>query len=125
MFEPSQETRQWAERVAEEKGWPADWLNDGAKGYLNQKSAGPLLHESAGIRVTSAAIPHLLALKLMAWRDDVDFNDAKRLLEELRRCPESAPSSPKDLWALVEPYVVPAYAQKARYAVDELWELAP
>ncbi len=125
VFEPPQETRQWAERVAEEKGWPSDWLNDGAKGYLNQKSAGPVLHESVGIRVTSAAIPHLLALKLMAWRDDVDFNDATRLLEDLRRTPESAPSGPEDLWALVEPYVVPAYAQKARYAVDELWELAP
>lgn len=73
--------------------------------------AGPLLHESAGIRVTSAALPHLLALKLMAWRDDVDFNDAKRLLEVLRRPPEPAPSSPEELWALVEPYVVAAGAQ--------------
>ena len=66
VFEPARETREWAEQVAEENGWPADWLNDGAKGYVNQKSAGPVLHESAGIRVTGAAIPHLLALKLMA-----------------------------------------------------------
>lgn len=124
VFEPSQETRRWAEQVAEERGWPADWLNDGAKGYVNQKTAGPLLHESAGIRVTSAALPQLLALKLMAWRDDVDFNDAKRLLDEMRLEPPLDISTPEKLWDVVEPYVLPTHAQKARYAVDELWELA-
>lgn len=125
VFEPVRETREWAERVAEENGWPADWLNDGAKGYVNQKSAGPLLHQSDGIRVTSAAIPHLLALKLMAWRDDVDFNDAKHLLAELRRDAGVDVSTPEKLWDLVEPYIVPSHVQKARYAVEELWELAP
>jgi hypothetical protein len=124
VFEPAKETREWAAIVAGENGWADDWLNDGAKGYLNQKSAGPVLHESPGIRVTSASIPHLLALKLMAWRDDVDFNDAKRLLDELRRDSSVDVSDPMKVLALVEPYILPAHQQKAQYAVEELWELA-
>jgi hypothetical protein len=83
-----------------------------------------VLHEGPGIRVTSASIPHLLALKLMAWRDDVDFNDAKHLLDELGRDSSVDVSSPRKILELVEPYIVPAYRQKAQYAVEELWELA-
>lgn len=83
IFEPAADTRRWAQAVADERGLAADWLNDGAKGYVNQPSAGPLLHESDGITVRTLAFAQLLALKLMAWRDDVDFDDALNILRAL------------------------------------------
>lgn len=83
IFAPAPETRRWAQTVADELDLPADWLNDGAKGYLTGESEGPVLHRSAGIVVRTVALAHLLALKLMAWRDDVDFRDALRILQAL------------------------------------------
>ena len=76
--------RQLAAAVAEELGWPADWLNDAAKGFVGQPSPGPLLLEAPGIVARAVSVHHLLALKLAAWRDDVDIEDARLLL---RACP--------------------------------------
>ena len=123
IFEPARETRAWAARVAEEKHWPEDWLNDGAKGYVTQDSHGPTIHQSNGISVRTVSIPHLLAMKLMAWRDDVDFSDAARLLTELRRDPSVDVSNPEKLLELVDPFFIEVHRLKAKYAVEELWEL--
>jgi hypothetical protein len=46
------------------------------------------------------SVDHQLALKLAAWRDDVDISDARILL---RNC---APESSRDaLWSRVEAFV--------------------
>lgn len=125
IFEPAPETRQYAAAVAEEKGWAEDWLNDGAKGYVSTASYGPVLYEGAGIRVRSVSVEQLLALKLMAWRDDVDFGDAERLLRDLRERLGADVASQGKLLELLAPYIIEHYAQKASYALEELWELAP
>ena len=111
------------EAVADELGLPSDWLNDGAKGYVTVKSTGPVLHQSVGIAVRTVALEHLLALKLMAWRDDVDFRDAQRILEALAADPGTDCSSAEKILELVDPYFVPSQRMKASYAVEELWEL--
>jgi hypothetical protein len=123
IFAPAPETRRWAQTVADELGLPSDWLNDGAKGYLTVESAGPVLHRSAGIVVRTVALAHLLALKLMAWRDDVDFRDALRILQALQEEAGTDCSSPGKLLELVDPYWVPSQRMKASYALEELWEL--
>lgn len=87
IFVPAADTRRWAQRVADELDLPDEWLNDGAKGFVTCESEGPVLHRSAGIAVRTLALPHLLALKLMAWRDDVDFRDALRILQALEEQP--------------------------------------
>jgi hypothetical protein len=108
--------RVWAKQVAGELGWPDDWLNDGAKGYLVGLSLGPVLVSDAGIEVHRPAAEQLLAMKLSAWRDDVDIGDAKRLLEELR------PGGGRDaIWRRVVPFLVPGNELKAGYAFDDLW----
>ncbi|TMQ17714.1 MAG: hypothetical protein E6J91_09530 [Deltaproteobacteria bacterium] len=64
-----------------------------------------------------------MALKLMAWRDDVDFRDALRILQALAEEPGVDCSSPEKILELVAPYFVPSQRLKASYAVEELWEL--
>lgn len=101
--------------VASERGWADDWLNDGAKGYLIGVSRGPTVFTAPGIEVRIPSVPQLLAMKLSAWRDDVDIEDARRLLSELE--------GERDvLWQAVEPYLVPGDELKAYYAFLDLWE---
>ncbi|MDX6531761.1 MAG: hypothetical protein QOH41_4051 [Blastocatellia bacterium] len=112
----AQKVRELARRVGEEHGWPDDWLNDGAKGYLIGLSSGSIVLSAPGIEVRSPATEQLLAMKLSAWRDDVDIADASRLLEEMK-------GSRDEIWREVEPYLIPGNELKARYAYADLWEL--
>jgi hypothetical protein len=107
--------RELAQVVADERGWPNDWLNDGAKGFLIGLSHGPVVFSAPGIEVRSPAIAQLLAMKLSAWRDDVDIADARRLLREMS-------SAREDVWRAVEPFLVPGNELKAQYAFVDLWE---
>jgi len=109
--------RELVKIVAVERNWPEDWLNDAAKGYLVGLSAGPLIIAAPGIEVRSPAVPQLLAMKLSAWRDDVDIADARRLLEEL-----GSALGRDATWAVVQPFLVPGNELKAQYAFADLWE---
>lgn len=88
--------------VAAERGWPEDWLNDGAKGYLVGLSSGPVIFSASGIEVRSSSVAQLLAMKLSAWRDDVDIADARRLLQELGKG-----EGREAAWESVQPFLVP------------------
>lgn len=107
--------RELAQIVADERGWPDDWLNDGAKGFLVGLSVGPVVFSAPGIEVRSPTTGQLLAMKLSAWRDDVDIADARRLLQEM-------PGNCDEIWQAVEPYLVPGDELKAQYAYEDLWE---
>ena len=116
-LEPSTtaELRAASASVAGELALPSDWLNDGAKGYVHGLAPGELLFSSPGLVVRSVAPQQLLAMKLSAWRDDVDVSDARLLLSKLAGDRDS-------VWRLVEPYLVPGRQLKAQYAFDDLWE---
>ena len=107
--------RELAQAVAGERGWPDDWLNDGAKGFLIGLSPGPVVFSAPGIEVRSPSTAQLLAMKLSAWRDDVDIADARRLLQEMT-------GDRDEIWQAVEPYLVPGDELKAQYAFEDLWE---
>ena len=113
--EKAQIVRDLAEQVAQEYDLPKDWLNDGAKGYLVGVSEGEVIFFRPGIVVKSPAVAQLLAMKLSAWRDDVDIEDAKRLLQALE-------GEEEKVWVAVEPYLVPGEELKAQYAFLDLWE---
>ena len=104
-----------AAKVAMALELPSDWLNDAAKGYVHGLSLGPVILDTPTLRVRTLSSVQLLAMKLSAWRDDLDVEDARRLLKECRGARE-------DVWREVEPYVVPEREMKARYAFDDLWE---
>lgn len=107
--------REAALRVASRLSLPTDWLNDAAKGYAHGVAPGEKLLERGALVVRTLAIPQLLAMKLSAWRDDLDINDAQLLLAQL-------PGGKEQIWKAVEPYVVPGRELKASYAFDDLWE---
>jgi len=111
--------RRLVQQVAAELSWPADWLNDGAKGFLMGWRDGGVIYAAPGIVVHCPVPAQLLAMKLAAWRDDVDIQDASCLLRAL----VSAPSGQQEtVWATIEPFVVPSQMLKARYAFLDLWE---
>ena len=61
------------------------------------------------------SVAQLLAMKLCAWRDDLDVSDAKRLVGELE-------GTQKAIWQMIEPYLQPGCELKAKYAFTDLWE---
>jgi hypothetical protein len=86
-----------------------------AKGYLNGVLPGKVLLDRPALLVRALATQQLLAMKLSAWRDDIDIADSRVLLHEL-------PGKRAEIWELIEPFVVPGRELKARYAFDDLWE---
>ena len=113
--------RDLVDRVAQELSWPSDWLNDGAKGFVGIPSPGPRLLDGPGIMIRTVSIEQLLALKLCAWRDDVDIDDARLLLTRLRAT-RGDDASVDTVWPAVEPFLVPGREETARYALQDLWE---
>ena len=109
--------RNLVKRIATERDWPEDWLNDGAKGYLVGISKGPLF-SVPGIEALSPSIEQLLAMKLCVWRDDLDISDARRLLQEILQ----SVSGKDEIWESLEPYLVPGDELTAQYAFLDLWE---
>lgn len=107
--------REAARRVAVALELPEDWLNDGAKGYLNGLLPGEVLLDRPALLVRALGLQQLLAMKLSAWRDDVDISDAHLLLSRIQ-------GKREDVWSAVEPFLVPGRELKARYAFDDLWE---
>jgi hypothetical protein len=111
----SSKIRAAAERVAQQLELPPDWLNDGAKGYMVQLTTGELLYESQFLIVRAASLPQLLAMKLAAWRDAVDREDARLLLSRMS-------GSADDVWRSVKPFLFEHHLNKASYAFEDLWE---
>jgi hypothetical protein len=107
--------RELARSVAAERGWPDDWINDAAKGFVVGLSLGPVVFSAPGIQVRRPGIAQLLAMKLCAWRDDVDIADARRLLTELSGDYDS-------VWKEIEPHLQPGRELKAKLAFEDLWD---
>lgn len=101
--------------VAADLGLPDDWLNDAAKGYAHGMALGERLFATPSLVVHALALEQLLAMKLSAWRDDVDIEDARLLLSKLS-------GDRATVWRAVEPHVVPGRELKAQYAFSDLWE---
>ncbi|MBA3994011.1 MAG: hypothetical protein C0469_10840 [Cyanobacteria bacterium DS2.3.42] len=113
----SRKVKELAKVIALERGWADDWLNDAAKGFLVGVSEGPIIFSAVGIVVRRPGFPQLLAMKLSAWRDELDISDARRILGELS-------GSREEIWQTVSPYLLPVREIKARYAFEDLWEAA-
>ena len=70
LFQPTPLIRDFARRIAEEQNLPADWLNDGVKGFVSARhetTAGNL-PQFPHLRLTMPVPEYLLAMKCMAAR---------------------------------------------------------
>ena len=86
-----------------------------AKGFVVGLSLGPTLFTAPGIQVIRPGTEQLLAMKLSAWRDDVDISDATRLMQDLA-------GEQEEVWTRVEPFLQPGTQLKAKFAFLDLWE---
>lgn len=83
IFEPAQTIKEIARKVAEEKGLPDDWLNDGVKGFVVEHPRQVFL-ELSNLTVFTADPEYLLAMKCLASRiDTIDNNDVRFLIKKL------------------------------------------
>jgi hypothetical protein len=89
----------------------------GAKGYLVGISRDPLVFQAPGIEAHAPSLEQLLAMKLSAWRDDVDIADARRLVQEV-----ASGRKRDEIWQSLEPFLVKGDELTAQYAFLDLWE---
>ena len=64
-----------AARIAQEEDWPADWLNDGVKGFVSPNEELLLMKEfgaasGSGLRIFMPSPQYLFAMKCMAMRPE-------------------------------------------------------
>lgn len=103
--------------LASEKGHQVELLAVGGAVMVLAYDARPATHDVDVLILSpkEARITRDLAMKLSAWRDDVDIEDARRLLQELA-------GTQDEIWQAVEPFLIPGQQLKAQYAFLDLWE---
>jgi hypothetical protein len=120
VFAPTTEVRDAVETVAEERGLPADWLNDAVKGFVPpiQDARQWVVFESAHLRVCVAGLEHLLAMKVAASRVEQDRDDLKTLITTLGL------TSVDECLAIARETLGPSYPipPRAQYLLTEIFE---
>ena len=127
LFQPAQLIRELAGRIGEQQHLPANWLNDGVKGYVSahHETLAGNLPQFSNLRLTMPVPEYLLAMKCMAARiggtsgEQSDVPDITFLIRHL------GVKSPKEVLDLVAHYY-PAnrIPMKTQYLVESLFEEA-
>ena len=116
-----------AREVAEEEGWPENWLNDGVKGFVSDNEQMRLMEDfqpspSGGLRVYTPTPEYLFAMKCMAMRPEGiggshDISDIESLADE------AGIRTAADALALVESFYpssrIPAIV---KFGIEEIME---
>lgn len=81
IFEPKTAIYAEARAMANERGLPPDWLNDGVKGLLPDRpdSGVQVMFSRVGISVAIASPEYLFAMKAASARLEADTNDVLTL----------------------------------------------
>ena len=125
LFQPAEAIREIARRIAVEQRLPADWLNDGVKGFISTRhetTAGNL-PQFPHLRLTMPVPEYLLAMKCMAARiggtadEPSDIADIRFLIRHLGL------NSAKETLDLVgQYYPASRIPVKTQYLVEGLFE---
>ena len=118
LFKPAAEVREAAARVAAKSGFPADWLNDGVKGYLSEQGDFAPFLELDHLRVMVAEPGYLLAMKCLAMRLGAEFHDEEDVRFLLRLL--DIRSYERAVEVITRYYPLERFPQKTLYALAEL-----
>jgi hypothetical protein len=123
LFQPSAEVRKAAVRVAAKSGFPADWLNDGVKGYLSERFDFAPFLELDHLKVMVAEPKYLLAMKCLAMRIGAEFHDLDDVRFLLRLI--DIRSYDQATAIITKYYPFERFPQKTLYALQELLPNTP
>ncbi len=118
LFRPAVRVRQAAARVAAKSGLPADWLNDGVKGYLSEQADFAPFLELDHLRVMVAEPKYLLAMKCLAMRIGAEFRDLDDVRFLLRLL--DIRSYEQAIGVIAKYYPLERFPPKSIYALEEL-----
>lgn len=125
LFHPAQVVREVAQRIASTQHLPADWINDGVKGFVSARhdTTRGNLPQFAHLRLTMPVPEYLLAMKCMAARlggtsgEPSDVADIRFLIRHLEM---TSAKAVLDLLGLYYPANrIPA---KTQYLVEGLFD---
>lgn len=125
LFQPTPLIRDLARRIGEEQRLPADWLNDGVKGYISTRHETTTgnLPQFPHLRLTMPVPEYLLAMKCMAARlggttgEPSDITDILFLIRYLRL------QSAREVLDLVGQYYPASRTPvKTQYLIEGLFE---
>ena len=125
VFQPANVVRELARQVGESAGLPANWLNDGVKGYLSAKhetTQGPL-PQFDHLRLLMPTPEYLLAMKCLASRIGAgsgEADDTADIAFLIRHIGLKTPQAVMDIVAAYYPSgQIPV---KAQFLVETLFE---
>jgi hypothetical protein len=118
LFRPAAQVRKAAERAAAKANLPAEWLNDGVKGFLSEKADFAPFLELDHLRVMVAEPHYLLAMKCLAMRIAAEFHDEEDVRFLLRLL--DVRSYDQALEIITKYYPLERFPPKALYALEEL-----
>ncbi len=125
LFQPTQAIREVARRIADEQQLPADWLNDGVKGFLSARHETTVgnLPQFPHLRLTMPVPEYLLAMKCMAARlgGTIDYpSDVADIVFLIRHLKFKSAKEVLDL--VGQYYPANRIPMKTQYLVEGLFE---
>jgi hypothetical protein len=120
--------------LAEENGWPPDWLNDGVKGWLSHRDADPDAkylfktypsEDEPGLRVFVASPHYLFAMKCLAMRiGGIDESQDRTDIEALAR-QIGIVTAEQALDIVSQYYPLSGISPKTHYGIEEIFSGLP
>ena len=118
IFMPTQKIREFIKEIADEEGVAEDWLNDGAKGYIQGSFDKMEVLSLSHLTVWAPKADYMLAMKCISARVDSSDGDDVRVL--IKRLNLTSASQVFDIVAKYYPrQQVPA---KTQFFIEELFE---
>ncbi len=120
LFKPAKELRKLAAEVGIESGFDESWLNDGVKGFFSGEGTFESYLELSHLKVYTASVKYLLAMKCLAMRIGEEFHDIADIRYLIRHLNMESYKTVCDV--IVQYYPLEKFPQKTLYVLQEIME---